>query len=69
MPLNFAGIFTVCYLENPLIKTPLKYVILTNSVVFMFYFLELTSFSLLTLYIIGSFVAFIVLLLELVKVS
>ena len=69
MPLNFAGMFTVCYLENPLMKTPLKYLICAVSVAFALYFLELTPFSLMTLGLIGTFVGFVTLLLDLAKVS
>lgn len=69
MPLNFMGIFTICYLENPLMKTPFKYLICSVSVVFFLYFLELTPFDLLVLCLIGAFIGFLTLLLELAKVS
>ena len=69
MPLNFLGMFTVCYLENPLMKTPMKYLICAVSMVWALYFLELTPFSLLILSLIGAFVGFVTLLLDLAKVS
>ena len=69
MPLNFLGMFTVCYLENPLMKTPMKYLICAVSMVWALYFLELTPFSLLILSLIGAFIGFVTLLLDLAKVS
>ena len=61
--------FTVCYLENPLMKTPMKYLICAVSMVWALYFLELTPFSLLILSLIGAFIGFVTLLLDLAKVS
>ena len=68
-PLMLAGMFTNCYLDNPFMMFPFKFLIVGNSVVFMVFTLELTDLSLLYLFIIGYSIAAVFLVLECAKVS
>ena len=68
-PLMLAGMFTNCYLDNPLMKLPVKFIIIANSFVFMVFFLELSDVSLKYLFLIGYGLGALFLVLELVKVS
>ena len=68
-PLMLAGMFTNCYLENPFMAFPFKFVIIANSFIFMIYSLELLELSLLILCIIGFSLGAVFLVLELVRVN
>jgi sodium/potassium/calcium exchanger 6 len=68
-PLMLAGMFTNCYLDNPFMAFPFKFIIIMNSFVFMIYTLELAELSLLVLFIIGGSLGAIFLVLELIKVN
>jgi Ca2+/Na+ antiporter len=68
-PLMLAGMFTNCYLDNPFMAFPFKFVIIANSFIFMIYSLELLELSLLVLCIIGFSLAAVFLVLELVRVN
>ena len=68
-PLMLAGMFTNCYLDNPFMAFPFKFIIICNSFVFMIYALELVDLGLPMLFIIGGSLGAIFLVLELVKVS
>ena len=61
--------FIICYLENPLMETPLRYFICANSVTFALYELEMTPFSLIYLAIIGNAFGLLALILETFSVS
>lgn len=61
--------FTISYLENPLMETPLKYLICAFSTTFALYELEMTPYSLVTLIIIGISVGFFTLVLETLNIS
>jgi sodium/potassium/calcium exchanger 6 len=67
-PLMLAGMFTNCYLDNPIMKLPVKYAIIANSFVFMVVFLELADVDLKILFLIGYGLGALFLVLELVKV-
>ena len=54
MPLALAGMLTICYLDNPIMKTPFKYLLIGSSITTMLFILELTEFNLLILIIIGQ---------------
>lgn len=64
-----AGLITVCYLDNPFMKTVLKPVIVGIALFFTFYTLELLPFSPLILLIIGFAFGLITFLLEKMGVS
>ena len=49
-PLMLAGMFTNCYLDNPFMLFPFKFLIVGNSIVFMILTLELLDFSICLLY-------------------
>jgi sodium/potassium/calcium exchanger 6 len=68
-PLMFSAMITNCYLDNPLMKTPLKYPIIANSIVFMIVFLELAEVDIKILFVVSYAIAALFLVLELVKVS
>jgi len=68
-PLMLAGMFTNCYLDNPFMAFPFKFVIIANSFIFMIYSLELLELSLLILCIIGFSLGAVFLVLELVRVN
>lgn len=68
-PLMLAGMFTNCYLENPFMMFPFKFVIIGNSFIFMIYTLELLEMELLTLFIIGYSLGAFFLVLELIKLN
>jgi hypothetical protein len=61
--------FTISYLENPLMETPLKYLICACSVTFALHELEMTPYGLLTLTIVGASVGFLTLVLETINIS
>ena len=54
MPLAVAGMFTICYLDNPFMKTPAKYLLIGISLSFLLYMFELTSFTPFILILIGQ---------------
>lgn len=66
MPLNALGLITVCYLDNPLMKSYLKYLVIGVSLVFMIYFNEFFELSWIGFLILGISSAIIFLLLEMV---
>jgi Ca2+/Na+ antiporter len=68
-PLMLAGMFTNCYLDNPFMAFPFKFVIIANSFIFMIFSLELLDISLLILCIIGFSLAAVFLVLELLRVN
>ena len=68
-PLMLAGMFTNCYLDNPFMAFPFKFIIIGNSFIFMVYTLELLDIEMLMLCIIGYSIAAVFLILELVKVN
>jgi sodium/potassium/calcium exchanger 6 len=68
-PLMLAGMFTNCYLDNPIMKLPIKYAIIANSFVFMVVFLELAEVDIKILFLIGYGLGALFLVLEIVKVS
>ena len=68
-PLMLAAMFTNCYLDNPLMKLPIKFAIVANSFVFMVVFLELAEVELKVLFIIGYGLGAVFLVLEIIKVS
>lgn len=43
IPLYICGLFTISYLDNPLMKTYAKYLLVASSFVFTFYTLELVE--------------------------
>lgn len=59
MPLMFSGLFTISYLENPLMKTPVKLLVIPMAFTFTIFILELTEASILTLFLIGLGIALI----------
>ena len=69
IPLKFSGLFTVCYLDNPFMKTLGKYFLLASSIIFTIHILELLDVAFWVLLIIGFSFALICLGLELLKVS
>lgn len=69
LPLKGLGLFTICYLDNPLVSTPAKYLIMVSSTVFTFFTLELMDASIVTLAVIGACVAAVVLLLDFTKMK
>ena len=68
-PLMLAAMFTNCYLDNPLMKLPIKYAIVANSFVFMIVFLELADIDIKILFIIGYGLGALFMVLEIIKVS
>lgn len=69
-PLLLAGLFTVCYLENPFMKLKAtKFFIIAFSIFFFLWALELTGFSELILISIGGGIALVALVCELTKLS
>lgn len=68
-PLMLACMFSNCYLDNPLMKTPLKFIIIANSIVFMIFFLELSEMGLIPLFIVGYSVGAVFFVFELIKVN
>ena len=68
-PLMLAGMFTNCYLDNPFMAFPFKFIIIGNSFIFMIYTLELLDIEMLMLCIIGYSIGAVFLVLELVKVN
>ena len=68
-PLMLAGMFTNCYLDNPFMAFPFKFIIIANSFIFMMFTLELTELSLMMLAIIGFSMAAVFLVLELLRVN
>lgn len=69
MPLMAAGMLTVCYLDNPLMKRPTRPIIIGTSIWFMLYILELSPFGLVTLLVIGYAFGLFTFILEKVGVS
>ena len=63
-PLMLAGMFTNCYLDNPFMMFPFKFLIIGNSFVFMIFTLELMDIGLLYLFIIGYSIGAVFLILE-----
>lgn len=43
MPLYTCGLFTVCYLDNPFMKTTFKYLLVSSSLVFTVFVLGLAE--------------------------
>ena len=43
LPLYFMGLITICYLDNPLMKKPTKFIIIATSIYFIQYSLELVA--------------------------
>lgn len=68
-PLLLTSMFFNCYLTNPLMVFPFKFVVISNSVFFMLHFLELTELPVLHLFIIGYSLGALFFILELVKLS
>ena len=69
MPLLVLGLLTVCYLDNPFMSKPSKFLIVASSITFTLYTLNLTPFSLTILLLIGVCFSFVFLGMELLKVS
>ena len=68
-PLMLAAMFTNCYLDNPFMIFPFKFVIISNSFIFMIYTLELLDLNIFILSIIGFAFGAFFLCLELLKVN
>ena len=64
-----AGMFTNCYLENPFMMFPFKFIIIGNSFIFMIYTLELIEMNLITLFIVGYSIGAFFFVLELIKLN
>ena len=69
MPLLVCSLFTVCYLDNPFMSNPSKYVIIALSLTFMLFILDVTPFDLTILLLISVCMSFVFLGCELLKVS
>lgn len=69
MPLLALGLLTVCYLDNPFMSKPSKFLIVASSISFTLYTLDLTPFSLTILLLIGVCFSFVFLGLELLKIN
>ena len=67
-PVKLVGLFVISYLDNPLMKTMLKYFILASSLVFTIFTLELIEAELWVLCIIGLCFGLICLILEIMKI-
>lgn len=67
-PLQMAGLFMICYLENPLMKTLIKYLIVAVSFIFTVKVLIIPDIELFTLLIYGLGVGVLCLILEIVKI-
>lgn len=68
-PLKAAGLFTISYLENPLVETPAKYLVIASSTIFTLKILELVNCAWWILLIVGLFVGGIVFLLDTLKIN
>lgn len=68
-PLSVLGMATVCYLENPLMKNPAKYIVGGVSIVWVVLTLELAELGLIGYLALGGAFAISMLLLNLVGVS
>lgn len=68
-PLALLSMFCNSYLENPLMIFPFKFIIISNSLIFMLYFLELTDLEIIPLFMVGYVFGAVCFVLELVKVS
>lgn len=68
-PLIIAGICTVCYIDNPVMKTPFKYLLIAISIVWTINTLDLLELPLLILCGIAAGISLLFLILKLVKVS
>jgi Ca2+/Na+ antiporter len=68
-PLCLISMFCNSYLENPLMVFPFKFIVISNSLIFMLYFLELTDLEMVPLLIVGYVFGAICFVLELIKVS
>ena len=68
-PLVLMGMLTVSYLENPLIKTPAKYVIIAFSVAWIVTIFEIIEFSTFRVLSVGIFLGIIFLILEIIKIN
>ncbi len=69
MPLLFVGLFTICYLDNPLMKFPFKFLVIGMSFFWMTYSLELLPFDPIVLLIVGLFMGVVFLVCEILKLS
>ena len=69
LPLLFCGLFTICYLENPLMKTPLKFLIVAISTFFAHYMLETSPFSVLITAIVALCIAGFLMILDVAGVN
>lgn len=67
-PLMACGLLTICYLDNPLMKTILKYLLIASSVMFTIYTLELLEVDFLVLLLIGLGFGLVSLIAEMLKV-
>ena len=65
IPLRLLGVFTICYLTNPIMKTYCKYLLISISFALFLYLLEVISLGILYLAIIGLAVGCCCLALEL----
>lgn len=68
IPLYVCGLFTISYLDNPIMKTYGKYLLVASSFVFTFYTLELVDAELWVLGVIGLSLGLLFLVLEFLKV-
>lgn len=68
MPVKLVGLFVVCYLDNPFMKTLGKYLIIASSFIFTLNALELLNVDFWVLCVIGMCLGLFCLILEVVKV-
>ena len=68
-PLLFSGLFTICYLDNPFMKTPIKYIIIAFSAFFANYILETSPFNVFITAIISLGVAILLMVLDISGVN
>lgn len=68
-PIKLIGLFVISYLDNPLMKTLLKYFIVASSLVFTIITLELIEAEFWVLCVAGLVLGLICLSLEIMKIS
>jgi sodium/potassium/calcium exchanger 6 len=68
-PLKLALMFTNCYLDNPFMIFPFKFLIIASSFIFMVFTLELLDLGFLIIAVIGLSIGALSLTLELLKVN
>lgn len=69
MPLYTCGLFTICYLDNPIMNTIWKYLLVASSIVFTIHVLELVEMEFWVLCLVGLGSGLLCLILETLKIS